>query len=310
MAKMRAAQVRAGKGPFEIVERDVPEPGPGLGSGQGAGLRDLSQRFPDEGGDLARHTVPARAGARGGRDRRRHRRRRRGPRGGGASRPGMARRALRILRLLPPRGLPHLPVVGPDPGHHVRRRSRGLRGRPGGRAGADPRRSFVDRRCAAHVRRDHHLQLACATPARRSGDLVAVLGIGGLGHLGVQFAARMGYETVAIARGKDKEPLARKLGAHHYIDSEAQDPAKALSALGGAKVVLATVTSGKAMTAVLGGLADRRDVRRSRAPPTSRSRSRPSCSSRVDAGSWAGPRAPRPTRRTRWRSARATACGR
>jgi D-arabinose 1-dehydrogenase-like Zn-dependent alcohol dehydrogenase len=89
----------------------------------------------------------------------------------------------------------------------------------------------------------------------RSGDLVAVLGIGGLGHLGVQFAARMGYETVAIARGRDKEPLARKLGAHHYVDSQAQDPAQALSALGGAKVILATVTSGKAMTAALGGLA-------------------------------------------------------
>jgi len=89
----------------------------------------------------------------------------------------------------------------------------------------------------------------------RPGDLVAVLGIGGLGHLGVQFAARMGYETVAIARGKDKETMARTLGAHHYIDSAAQDPAKELSALGGAKVVLATVTSGKAMTATLGGLA-------------------------------------------------------
>jgi D-arabinose 1-dehydrogenase-like Zn-dependent alcohol dehydrogenase len=89
----------------------------------------------------------------------------------------------------------------------------------------------------------------------QSGDLVAVLGIGGLGHLGVQFAARMGHETVAIARGRDKEALARKLGAHHYIDSEGQDPAKELLALGGAKVVLATVTSGKAMTAALGGLA-------------------------------------------------------
>ena len=88
----------------------------------------------------------------------------------------------------------------------------------------------------------------------RSGDLVAVLGIGGLGHLGVQFAARMGYETVAIARGKDKEAFARKLGAHHYIDSADQDPAKELLALGGAKVILATVTSGKAMTAALGGL--------------------------------------------------------
>jgi alcohol dehydrogenase/propanol-preferring alcohol dehydrogenase len=88
----------------------------------------------------------------------------------------------------------------------------------------------------------------------RPGDLVAVLGIGGLGHLGVQFAAKSGFHTVAIARGKDKEELARKLGAHHYIDSDAQDPAQELARLGGAKVVLATATSSKAMTATIGGL--------------------------------------------------------
>jgi D-arabinose 1-dehydrogenase-like Zn-dependent alcohol dehydrogenase len=88
----------------------------------------------------------------------------------------------------------------------------------------------------------------------RPGDLVAVLGVGGLGHLGVQFAAKMGFETVAIARGKDKEALSRELGAHHAIDSESQDPAAELARLGGAKVILATVTSGKAMTVVIGGL--------------------------------------------------------
>ena len=88
----------------------------------------------------------------------------------------------------------------------------------------------------------------------RPGDLVAVLGIGGLGHLGVQFAAKSGFRTVAIARGKDKEALARKLGAHHYVDSQAQDPAKELTRLGGAKVILATVTSSQAMTAAVGGL--------------------------------------------------------
>ena len=88
----------------------------------------------------------------------------------------------------------------------------------------------------------------------RSGDLVAILGIGGLGHLGVQFAAKMGFKTIAIARGMDKEPLARKLGASHYIDSKTQDPAAELQKLGGAKVVLATVTSGDAMSATLGGL--------------------------------------------------------
>jgi D-arabinose 1-dehydrogenase-like Zn-dependent alcohol dehydrogenase len=88
----------------------------------------------------------------------------------------------------------------------------------------------------------------------RPGDLVAVLGIGGLGHLGVQFAAKMGCNTVAIARGKDKEELARKLGAARYIDSNASDPAAELMKMGGAKVVLATATSGKAMTALIGGL--------------------------------------------------------
>jgi D-arabinose 1-dehydrogenase-like Zn-dependent alcohol dehydrogenase len=88
----------------------------------------------------------------------------------------------------------------------------------------------------------------------RSGDLVAVLGIGGLGHLGIQFAAKMGFETVAIARGRDKEALARKLGAQQYIDSESQNAAAELAKMGGAKVILATVTSGKAMSSVLGGL--------------------------------------------------------
>jgi D-arabinose 1-dehydrogenase-like Zn-dependent alcohol dehydrogenase len=89
----------------------------------------------------------------------------------------------------------------------------------------------------------------------RGGDVVAVLGIGGLGHLGVQFAARMGFETVAIARGKDKEAFAKKLGAHHYIDSQASDPGAELNKLGGAKVVIATVTNAGAMEAVLGGVA-------------------------------------------------------
>jgi D-arabinose 1-dehydrogenase-like Zn-dependent alcohol dehydrogenase len=89
----------------------------------------------------------------------------------------------------------------------------------------------------------------------RPGDVVAVLGLGGLGHLGVQYAAKMGYHTVGIARGKDKEPLARQLGASVYIDSQAQDPAAELNKLGGAKIILATATSGEAMAAVQGGLA-------------------------------------------------------
>jgi D-arabinose 1-dehydrogenase-like Zn-dependent alcohol dehydrogenase len=86
------------------------------------------------------------------------------------------------------------------------------------------------------------------------GDLVAVLGVGGLGHLGVQFAAKMGCHTVAIARGSDKEPLARRLGAQLYIDSTAQNVASELSKLGGARVILATVTDAKSMSDAVGGL--------------------------------------------------------
>jgi D-arabinose 1-dehydrogenase-like Zn-dependent alcohol dehydrogenase len=88
----------------------------------------------------------------------------------------------------------------------------------------------------------------------RPGELVAVLGLGGLGHLGVQFAAKMGFKTVAVARGGDKEPLARQLGAHHYIDSQAQDAAAELMKMGGARVILATVTNAEAMSMALGGL--------------------------------------------------------
>ena len=88
----------------------------------------------------------------------------------------------------------------------------------------------------------------------RVGDLVAILGVGGVGHLGIQFASKMGLNTVAIARGKDKEEMAKKLGAKHYIDSQSQNAAEELVKLGGAKVILATVTNGKAMSAVLGGL--------------------------------------------------------
>ena len=91
----------------------------------------------------------------------------------------------------------------------------------------------------------------------RAGDLVAVLGLGGLGHLGVQFAARMGFETVAVARGSEKGRFARDLGAHHYVDSTAEDVATELTSLGGARVVLATITDAAAMAATVRGLAPR-----------------------------------------------------
>ncbi len=90
-----------------------------------------------------------------------------------------------------------------------------------------------------------------------AGSRVAILGVGGLGHLGVQFAAKSGFETIAVARGTEKESLARELGAHHYVDSTADDPAQALQDLGGVDVILSTVTSSEAMGAVFGGLRPR-----------------------------------------------------
>ena len=89
----------------------------------------------------------------------------------------------------------------------------------------------------------------------RAGDTVAVQGIGGLGHLGIQYARQMGFRTIAIGRGRDKEALAKRLGAHDYIDNSSIAPAEALKKLGGAKVILATAPDSKAMTEMVGGLA-------------------------------------------------------
>jgi propanol-preferring alcohol dehydrogenase len=91
----------------------------------------------------------------------------------------------------------------------------------------------------------------------RGGDLVAVHGIGGLGHLGIQFARRMGFHTVAIGRGQEKEKLARDLGAHVYIDTAVDDAAAALQRMGGARAILATAPSGGAMGPLVSGLAAR-----------------------------------------------------
>ena len=86
------------------------------------------------------------------------------------------------------------------------------------------------------------------------GDLVAVQGVGGLGHLGIQFANKFGCKVVAVGRGPGNAPLAKKLGAHHYIDSQAVDPAEALTKMGGARAILATAPSGKAMSGLVDGL--------------------------------------------------------
>jgi D-arabinose 1-dehydrogenase-like Zn-dependent alcohol dehydrogenase len=87
-----------------------------------------------------------------------------------------------------------------------------------------------------------------------ASDVVAVLGVGGLGHLGIQFANKFGYHVVAISRGKESEGLAKKLGAHVYIDSSAMDAAAELKKLGGARVILSTAPSGKAMSSLIDGL--------------------------------------------------------
>jgi D-arabinose 1-dehydrogenase-like Zn-dependent alcohol dehydrogenase len=91
----------------------------------------------------------------------------------------------------------------------------------------------------------------------RGGDLVAVQGIGGLGHLGTQFARHMGFHTVAIGRGREKEKLAKDLGAHVYIDTTVDDAATVLQRMGGARAILATATSGAAMGSLVSGLAAR-----------------------------------------------------
>src|ERR1041385_5293864 len=95
---------------------------------------------------------------------------------------------------------------------------------------------------------------ALCNSGARGGDVVAVHGVGGLGHLGVQYARQMGFVTVAVGRGKDKEPLARKLGAHHYIDSGADDAVAELQKLGGARVILATAPNAQAISALVDGL--------------------------------------------------------
>ncbi|MGW7238116.1 alcohol dehydrogenase [Streptomyces sp. NPDC054804] len=97
--------------------------------------------------------------------------------------------------------------------------------------------------------------------AAKPGDLVAVVGLGGLGHLGVKYAVAMGFETVAIARGAEKADFAKQLGAHHYIDSTASTPvAEALQSLGGAKAVLATAGNSQAISAAVDGLGPRGEL--------------------------------------------------
>ena len=253
MPKMRAAQVVSAKGAFQIVEREIPEPGAGqvrirvqasgvchsdavTKEGFFPGIEyprvpghEVAGIIDAIGNGVAGWKVGDRAGV--------------GWHGGHCGHCDPCRRGdflvCQVAALIP--------GVSYDGGHadYMVAPAVALARIPEGLSAADA----APLMCAG-VTTFNSLRNAGARP----GDVVAVLGIGGLGHLGVQFAARSGYRTVAIARGKDKEELARRLGAHHYIDTESQDPAAELIRLGGARVILATVTNGKAMAATIGGL--------------------------------------------------------
>jgi len=254
MPKMRAAQVVSAKGPYQIVEREVPEPPAGQVrirvQASGVCHSDAVTKeglFPGiqyprvPGHEVAGIIDALGAGVAGWKT---------GERVGVGWHGGHCGHcdACRRGDFLVCQVAPLIPGVSYDGGHaeYMIAPAVALARIPEGLSAADA----APLMCAG-VTTFNSLRNAGARP----GDLVAVLGIGGLGHLGVQFAAKAGYRTVAIARGKDKEPLARQLGAHQYVDSESQDPAAELMRLGGARVILATVTNGKAMTATIGGLA-------------------------------------------------------
>lgn len=254
MPKMRAVQVSKAKGPFEIVERDIPEPGAGMvrikvqacgvchsdsltKEGQWPGME--YPRVPGHeviglidaiGAGVAGWTVGERVGV--------------GWNGGYCGYCDACRRG----DFFACQTFTRVTGVTADGGY-----ADYLLALPTGLARVPKELAEIDAAplMCAGVTTFNALRHTGAGP----GDVVAIFGLGGLGHLGVQYAAKMGFKTIAIARGQDKEALARKLGAVHYIDSQAQDPAAELSKLGGAKAILATVTSGEAMKTVVGGLA-------------------------------------------------------
>jgi D-arabinose 1-dehydrogenase-like Zn-dependent alcohol dehydrogenase len=253
MAKMRAVQVSRAGGPLELVEREIPDPGPGTvriaveacgvchsdvltKEGQFPGIQ--FPRVPGHevvgivdavGSGVARLKQGQRVGV--------------GWNGGYCGQCGNCRRGL----VFACETATLVTGITSDGGYadYMIAPVEAVAVVPDGLAAADAAPLL----CAGVTTFN-----ALRNSGARAGDLVAVLGIGGLGHLGVQFAARMGFRTVAIARGADKEPLARELGAWRYVDSRAEDPAAALQKLGGAKVVLATVIASDAMSAAVGGL--------------------------------------------------------
>ncbi|HET6897644.1 MAG TPA: alcohol dehydrogenase catalytic domain-containing protein, partial [Vicinamibacteria bacterium] len=224
MPKMRAAQVVKAKGAYQIVEREIPEPGPGQVrirvQASGVCHSDAVTKeallpgieYPRVPGHEVAGIIDAlgsgvagwKAGDRAGV----------GWHGGHCGHCDACRRGDFLVCQV----APLIPGVSYDGGHadYMVAPAVALARIPEGLSAAEA----APLMCAG-VTTFNSLRNAGARP----GDVVAVLGIGGLGHLGVQFAAKSGYRTVAIARGKDKEELARRLGAHHYIDTESQDPA-------------------------------------------------------------------------------------
>jgi D-arabinose 1-dehydrogenase-like Zn-dependent alcohol dehydrogenase len=253
MSKMRVAQITRPKGPFEIVERDIPQPGTGsvrikveacgichsdamTKEGLWPGIEyprvpghEVAGVIDALGAGVAGWTVGQRVGV--------------GWHGGHCGYCDSCRRGDFVTCQI----APQVPGIAYDGGYaeYMVAPATTLARIPDELSAVD-----AGPLMCAGVTTFNSLRNSGARP----GDLVAILGIGGLGHVGVQFAAKMGFRTVAIARGMDKEPLAKKLGAWSYIDSKAQDPAAELQKLGGAKVVLATATNGDAMSATLGGL--------------------------------------------------------
>jgi D-arabinose 1-dehydrogenase-like Zn-dependent alcohol dehydrogenase len=251
MSQMTAVQIRSPGAPFEVIKREIPAPAANQVriKVQACGICHSDMC---EGGTLARAAIPACHGPRGGRSGRRGWRGRDGVEEGPASGCGVAWWTLWSMRSLSAwrfHGLSELPRDW-IPG---RRRIRSIHDREERSCSGDSGRSFAGRSgpiLCAGITTFNGLRHSGAV----AGDLVAVQGLGGLGHLGIQFASKMGFHTVAIGRGTDKEPLALKFEAVRYLDTDAVNVAKELTSLGGASVILATAPDSKAMSALVDGL--------------------------------------------------------
>jgi D-arabinose 1-dehydrogenase-like Zn-dependent alcohol dehydrogenase len=252
MARMKAVQVTKGKGPFEIVERDIPEPGNGevriqveacgvchsdvlTKEGLWPGIKypripghEIAGRIDSVGANVKNWKVGQRAGV--------------GWHGGHCFVCEPCRRGDFIVC-----DFEKVCGISYDGGYaeYI----------------VVPQEAVVS--IPEGISAEEAAPLLCAgittfnslrNSGARAGDLVAVQGLGGLGHLGVQFARKMGFHTVAIGRGQDKIPLAKQLGAHEFIDYGETDPAKELTKMGGAKVILATAPDAKAMSQLVDGL--------------------------------------------------------